>query len=934
MSITADYRKLLSDNVRLLGNILGQVIYQQAGPEIFGLEERMRVLTKSRRTRPDPLTDREITELVDSMSVSAQDAVARAFTSYFELINLAEENHRIRVLRERERRAEGEPLAESIEAAIANLYRTGVREEHMANLLERLDIELVFTAHPTENKRRTVLSKLRRISRTMYALDTEDLLPREREELLTKIHAEVTALWTTERSRTTKPTPKDEVRTSLYHFYATLWDIIPEVYRNMEKALAKYYPTLAVPDRFLSFGSWIGGDRDGNPFVTTHISAEAIQRYRRSAAEQHSRAAQPLSREMSMSNRLVEVTAGLEQLLERYEPDFSGHVTRLSKRYAPETYRLLTAHLVEALGAVHDEDVVGRLLGQNDAPWPPLRRRADLLEPLERLDRSLRAARLESIAETSLKDFIYQVRVFGLHTARLDVRQYSLYHRQVLAELFDKLDIAQGFEQMSPADRTALLTDQLEAPRPDLSQLTDLSDEAQETLGLFNLLHRIVDIYGSECIGPYIISMTKGPDDLLVVLLLAYWSGLCLHEDEDGSSEGLSIAPLFETRADLQAAPEIMSTLFQHPRYAKHLAGRDNQQIIMIGYSDSNKDAGYIAATWELFCAQQAIAACCQEHGVSFSLFHGRGGTIARGGGPTNRAILAQPARTVNGKLRITEQGEVIDERYGKKAIARRHLEQIVHAVLMRSAPEHKVRTLPLAKWQATMEELSQTSFSAYRRLVYETPELITYWQQATPINELSQLQIGSRPARRKGQSQADVFATLRAIPWVFSWMQSRHVLPGWYGMGTAFAAYATAEDRLENLREMYARWPFFKTALDNAQVSLSKADMGIARLYANLVEDEAVRDMIFNDIYAEFHRTRRWILEITGQEEILDNDKVLQRSIQLRNPYVDPLNFLQVSLLRQLRALPDPASAEAQSILQAVLLTINGVAAGLKNTG
>ena len=374
-----------------------------------------------------------------------------------------------------------------------------------------------------------------------------------------------------------------------------------------------------------------------------------------------------------------------------------------------------------------------------------------------------------------------------------------------------------------------------------------------------------------------------------------------------------------------------MRELFEHPPYRQHLAALNNEQIIMIGYSDSNKDAGYIAAKWALFQAQEDIAKCGAEYRIDINLFHGRGGTIARGGGPTNRAILGQPAGSVNGKIRITEQGEVIDERYGNPFIARRHLEQVVNAVLLTSAPDHGARITPLNKWRTAMDELSEYGFAAYRKLVYETPELLEYWQQATPIREIGQLHIGSRPARRSNSHTLD---SLRAIPWVFSWMQSRHVLPGWYGLGTALENYMQKDDRLENLREMYQTWPFFTDLIDDAQVSLGKADMGIARTYANLVKDEAVREMIYGDISTEFKRTQETILQVTQQTEILDNYKRLQTSIQLRNPYVDPLNFIQVSLLGQLRDLPGYESGEAQHLLQATLLTINGIAAGLKNTG
>jgi phosphoenolpyruvate carboxylase len=375
-----------------------------------------------------------------------------------------------------------------------------------------------------------------------------------------------------------------------------------------------------------------------------------------------------------------------------------------------------------------------------------------------------------------------------------------------------------------------------------------------------------------------------------------------------------------------------MARLFENPMYARHLQPLNNEQTIMIGYSDSNKDAGYLAANWELYQAQESLAKISRDAGVVLTLFHGRGGTIARGGGPANRAILSQPPGSVNGRIRITEQGEVIDERYANPAIARRHLEQVVHSVMMSSIPEqYQSHHNPKPEWRAAMDELATVSYQAYRQFIFETPDLLTYWSQATPMNEISQMRIGSRPARRSAQA---TFDSLRAIPWVFSWMQSRHVLPGWYGVGQALSAYGDTPERRLLLQEMYREWPFFEVVIDNAQLALAKADMGIGRLYASLVEDVEVREEIFGTIAAAFELSRQWLMIITGQQELLENDPVLQRSVRQRNPYTDPLNFIQVSLLRRLRALPNPDGAEGQELMRAIFLTINGIASGLKSTG
>lgn len=909
----------LSADIHLLGDVLGRVIRRQAGINLFDLEERIRALAKTRRMDGSQAIDDYLSQLVDGLSLKQAEDMARAFTTYFELINLAEENHRIRVLRERERKNHPLPAGESIAEALAKLRAQEVDEPTMANILANLHIELVFTAHPTEAKRRSVLSKLRRAALILHELETTNPLPAEQEALKNQLLSQVTALWLTERSRTQKPQVTDEVRTGLHYFESTLWEAVPAVYRAMNQALARYYPNVPPPPRFLTFGSWIGGDRDGNPNVTTAITAETLRLHRGLAVQQHKSQAQRLARFLSLSDRLTVVAPDIQTSLKQAK--LSPHLAYLVNRYPNEDYRLYAALLAAELEETGQDDVVGRLAGNPAGAPPPIQTLSDLTTPLAALDQSLRQDRIEAIANDQLTTFHYQAQVFGLHTARLDVRQYSDYHIALLDELLDKLGYVVGYGALTPAGRTQCLSQLLDQPPPNLANLTDLSPSSQEGLALFATLGRAVNSYGPEIIGPYIVSMSRAADDLLAVLLLAQWHGL----------DQLALTPLFETRDDLDNAAQVMADLFTHPAYRRHLQRLGNRQTIMIGYSDSNKDAGYLAANWELYQAQERLAAICQQYGIALTLFHGRGGTVARGGGPADKTILAQPAGTINGRIRITEQGEIIDDRYGQPAIARRHLEQVTYAVLLASSSAYVAQNSPLAEWRATMDQLATIAHRTYRHFIYETPALLTYWQQATPIREISLLRIGSRPARRPSN---DPLASLRAIPWVFSWMQSRHGLPGWYGVGTALQGYATSPERLQQLQTMYRQWPFFRNLLDNAQMALGKADMDIARLYANLVTDEAVREPIFKEIWTAYQRSCRWILQVTGQLEILDNAATLKRSIQRRNPYVDPLNFIQVNLLQKLRRFADPAGAEAQATVEAIFLTINGIAAGLKNTG
>ncbi len=918
----------LSEDIHLLGDILGQVIRQQAGIEIFGLEEHLRALTKARRSDADPAIDASISRLVERLSLDEAEDVARAFTTYFELINIAEANHRIRVNRAREEAHYPHPQPESIRAAIAELWRSGVEESEMAHLLERLHIELVFTAHPTEAKRRTVLSKLQRLSRALYTLETRRLLPRERDNLMAHIQAEVTNLWLTERTRTTQPRVTDEVRTGLYYLETTLWDVAPDIYQALREALAEFYPHLTPPARFLTFGSWMGGDRDGNPNVTAAVTAETLRLHRGLAIERHRRAAQRLSRSLSLSERLRPAAPDLRAHIASRLAAPPEHVAFLYERYPSETYRLGAALMAADLAEASTDPVRNRLLGLSHAPLPRLRTAHDLQTRLAQMETSLRQAGARSIVEAELTPFQHQAAIFGLDAARLDLRQESAYHTEVVHELLTRLHLTNRYQSMEAAERMAWLTRLLQEPPPALDSLHPLSEKTEETLTLLQVAWRAIQFYGRTALGPYVISMTRSAADVLELLLLTVWRGL--NRRADGGAEGMPIAPLFETRADLEGAASTMRQLFEHPIYRAHLDALEGEQIIMIGYSDSNKDAGFLTANWELYQAQEQLTAICQAHQVTLTLFHGRGGTVARGGGPMTRAILAQPPGSVNGKFRITEQGEVLYERYAAPAIARRHLEQLTHTILLASSPHH-APAIDEA-WRSAMHTLADIAHRAYRGFVYESPELVRYWQDATPIRELSLMRLGSRPAKRARSD--DPLAFLRAIPWVFSWMQSRHGLPGWYGVGSALEHYADKPDQLLQLRAMYQQWPFFQAVLDNAQVSLGKADMGIARLYATLVPEAALRQRVYDHIAAEYERTRHWILRIADQRDLLDNEEVLKRSIRLRNPYVDPLNFIQVRLLRDYRAHPAPDSPEAGRLLEAIFLTINGIAAGLKSTG
>ena len=900
----------LSATINLLGETLGEVLRSQESPALFETEETVRALAKSRRTG-EVGAARGLAEIVSSLPVETAWATASAFAVYFDLVNLAEEEHRIQALRSRELALHPAPIGESIGESVGLLKARGFASGQMAALLGRLRLELVLTAHPTEAKRRTVLSKLQRLSEVLRRLHDAALLPRERAAEVETLRAEITALWLTDRARTTRPAVTDEVRTGLYFVDAVFWDTVPAVAADLERALHEHYPELTPPRGWLTLASWIGGDRDGNPAVTTAVTAETLRLHRGLAVERHRRSLREAARRLSVSGQRYPPPPSLARWLEARRP-LPEHVAYLEQRYATEPYRLALSLLAADLEAASQEDMTSRLLDE-----APHRARVTVAETRQVL--ALVAEAIPTVlADDALRALRVQLESFGLHAARLDIREDSGRIAVALAEILAGLGVDGAFSERDETERGRIVLDRLAAEPPlpsDVTVAAAAGETSRETWRLFRLLGRAQYIYGSESLGPFIVSMTRGPADILSVLLLARWAGC---------APGLRIVPLFETLTDLEAAPRILGELFSLPAYRAHVDGCGGEQMVMIGYSDSNKDGGYLAASWALYRAQESIARACEDHGVELTIFHGRGGTVARGGGPAGRAIRAQPPATVRGRFRVTEQGETIASRYADPALAHRHVDQIVSAVLLASAAP--VASDTPGAWRAAMDEMGTAAREAYHDLVERTPGFLDYWRAATPIDEISRLRLGSRPPARRGGALTR--GTVRAIPWVFSWMQSRFNLPGWYGLG----ALAIIDG--ERLREMYAGWPFFRAILDNAEMSLLKADMGIAALYSDLVPDRALGAAVFTRIEEEYARARAAILDATGHRELMDGDPVIQRSVHLRNPYVDPLNYVQVEMLRRLRALPDPEGPEAERHRQVIVVTINGIAAGLRNTG
>jgi phosphoenolpyruvate carboxylase len=913
---------LLSTDIRRLGRILGEIIVKLEGKAVLDLEEKLRLLAKSSRAGTVQ-AGRELEQAVRELSVVEAGHMAMAFTVYFELVNLAEETHRVRLLRRRRRAQYSEPdtppMRESIGAALRELKAKGVSSGEVQQILDKLCIELVFTAHPTEAKRRTMLNKLQRLAQRLHNPEAhiEDEItgianPRALER-------EITALWLTDRSRSARPEVADEVRTGLWYFDTTLWQTVPLLQDELERALAETYPTVKAPDKWIQFGSWMGGDRDGNPNVTPAVTAEALVLHRHLALDKFQESLRELARSLSISSRLDTIAPELVKLLEEEEA-VDPHLRLLHDRYPEEPYRLLLSGLRAQVIAADKIDQRRLLLGQSSGDEAPALRTADLAHVLDLIAESLSSNRSALLAEGELHRVRQQLALFGLGVARLDLRQHSSKHESALTEIFRTLHLTPDYAALEEQERLALLLRVLALP-PLALPGSGYSPETADVIGSLQVANRAIELYGPEAIGVYVISMTHDLADVLEVLVLHHLVGV-----------SLDIAPLFETLGDLEAAPGILGQMFGCEPYRAHLRSRYDHQTIMLGYSDSNKDCGYLTANWALFQAQETISAACRKWNLGLTLFHGRGGSIARGGGPAAKAILAQPCGLYDAKIRVTEQGEVLSTRYHDPDLAFRIIEQMAYGVLLGAhAAQEQSATVPEA-WREAMTEMSRLAYNAYYELVHKDPEFIEFWRTSTPIEEISGLKLGSRPTFRKATKSVE---DLRAIPWVFSWMQSRCVFPGWYGLGSALEQYAAkGAKEAELLRTMYHDWMFFRATIDNAQLTLVKADIRIASHYASLVPDEAIRTRVFAAIRGEFERTERAILSITGQKALLEREPVLSRSVHLRNPYIDPLNYIQVEMIRRLRALKEKTGPEADAIRDVIELTINGVSGGLKNTG
>jgi len=874
----------LRDDVRWLGAVLGDTIREISGLPRFEQVEAVRRLARAARaaTPPDygPLS-----ATLASLSLAEAREVARAFAHFLTLANLAEQHHRVRRRRDYQRRSDAPPQRGSFDETFARLVAEGASPEALHDAVHQLGVELVLTAHPTQVVRRTLLQKWDRLHGILDARDTPNRTTREQAALDDETRRIVAEMWQTDEVRRARPTPLEEARGGLVTFERTLWDALPAVLRHLDSALESATGRGLDPSaRPLAFGSWMGGDRDGNPFVTADVTRRAVDLGRWMAAYLYEAEIDALRDELSLHDATDALRALADGAREPY---------RAVLRDARQRFR-------DTLAATE-----ARIAGEPlDPAWRPWDRAGELAEVLDACDASLRATGNERIADGRLLDLRRRLGVFGLTLVRLDLRQESTRHTDALSEITRALGVT-DYATLDEAGRLEFLRTELANPRPLVPHGFAPSDAVREVLDTFEVAAEL----GTEVLGAYVISMARTASDVLAVELL---------QREAGVNPRLRVVPLFETEADLLAAGTELASLFSVDAYRSVIGDR---QEVMIGYSDSAKDAGRLASAWRLYVAQERIADVCREHGVRPTLFHGRGGTVGRGGGPTWLAIRSQPPGSIDGTLRVTEQGEMIETKFGVPGIAERTLEIYLTATLEAGLGERPEE--PTA-WRELMDQMATDAAAAYRAIVREHPDFVPYFRAATPEVELGHLNVGSRPARRKKGGGVE---SLRAIPWVFAWTQTRLMLPSWLGTGAALQRAFDA-GHTETLREMYASWRFFRSTIDLVQMVVAKTDPVIAGFYDDALVPESLRPLgaQLRDALAE---TRAALLTVTGTDALLDDNPVLRRSIAVRNPYVDPINLVQVELLRRLRENPDDAG-----VLDALLVTINGVAAGMRNTG
>jgi len=928
---TSDKDIPLRDDIRLLGRLLGDTVREQEGEEVFAIIERIRQtsvrLNQDQNRELDPAIRAELETILNELPHATMISVVRAFSYFLHLANIAEDQHHIR--RRRAHSIMGSaPREGSLRHAFERLQEAGVSVGKIRSFFDVALVSPVLTAHPTEVSRKSILHCQREIADLLDRRDRMQLTREERDDNDLSLRRAVLRLWRTRMLRPNRLAVVDEIKNGISFYDDTFFSELPRLYGQLEDVLHRRFPgeNWQLPS-FFRVGSWIGGDRDGNPFVTADILKTTLHLQSTAALDFYLNEVHLLGAELPLSQLFLKISPELAALAER-SPDQSPH-------RADEPYRRaltgLYARLAATARSLGQHEVLRHALGDAQSYADSEEFVADLTV----LTDSLTQYGAGLLAGDRLRRLVRAVQVFGFHLAPVDLRQNSEVHERTVAELLARAgciaDLS-AYRTLPEDARISLLSEQLVGPRPLYSPHIEYSQETQDELAIFFSVRELRIRYGKAALTNVIISKTDGASDLLEVALLLKEAGLLTPTTVSGNAPDLTvnIIPLFETIADLRNGPAIMQRLFALPCYRDLVTSRADEHEVMLGYSDSNKDGGFLTSGWELYKAEVELTRVFSTAGVRLRLFHGRGGSVGRGGGPSYLAILAQPAGAVSGQIRVTEQGEVISSKYSNPEVGRRNLEILTSAALEATLLDLENETEPDA-YRAVLESLSERAFQAYRGLVYETEGFDRYFRESTTISEIAGLNIGSRPASRKA---SDRIEDLRAIPWVFSWAQCRLMLPGWYGFGSAVETWLQDNPNgLELLRRMYVNWPFFRTLLSNMDMVMAKADLTIAARYAELVTDTVLRDGIFARLRAEFERTRRHLLSIEQQDELLADNPLLRRSIHNRFPYMDPLNHLQIELLRRHRA-GNSTEAVGERIRRGIHMSINGIAAGLRNSG
>ena len=931
----ADDKKLRA-RVKLLGSLLGNVLQSQAGGRVFVAVEALRK-GYIRLHKEDSARLRErLGRLIRRLDPEIVTHVVRAFSTYFSLVNLAEEAHQHQ-LRRRQHRA-GRPLwTGSFEEALREFRKQNIGPAQLQTVLDRLLYNPVITAHPTESKRHTIMEGLRRIFVTSQQLDDPHLSKEEREDVIQLLEMQIQTLWKTDEVRVQRPNVAGEIRHCIYYFQDSLFQAVPLMYRELEKAVDKVYgpglkdgESIVVPS-FLRFGSWVGGDRDGNPNVTPEVTAMAVRMHAIAVLKEYLPRVTQLGHELTQSKLLCTPSpaflAGMEAD-ERYAEKALGDLDRFRHEPYRRKLYIVRYRLEQMLNHLRRQCEGETSLSPPQAAYGSA---DEFLAELYRIRDSLISDGDHALAELGLKDLIRLVETFGFFLAQLDVRQESSRHTEAVAELFAADPHGIDYASMDEAQRMALLSRHIEGEPLEVERAA-LSAQTRETLEVFDVMARMHGEISLQCFGSYVISMTHSASHVMEVMFLGRQAGLIGRTAAGEWYCHLRVSPLFETIEDLHHIEPVMGSLLDCGIYATLLKACGNVQEIMLGYSDSCKDGGILASAWALYKAQLTVARLTRERGIGYHLFHGRGGTIGRGGGPTHEAILAQPPGTVHGRIKFTEQGEMVSYKYSNRETAVYELGVGITGLL--KASKGLVTATPATdrRHMTIMDELAASGEAAYRALVDETPRFLDYFYEATPVSEIGLLNIGSRPSHRRKADRTK--NSIRAIPWVFGWAQSRHTLPAWYGIGSALERWcAENPERTDELRAMYRQWPFFRALLSNTQMSLFKADMGVAREYAALCGDRELAAKVFGEIQAEFARTVNHTLRAADARHLIDENPTLALSLSRRNPYLDPLSHIQITLLQRYRD-PSLSDEERAAWLDPLLRSINAIAAGMRNTG